>query len=191
MKDAQMCAEYGSDLLGFIFYENSKRYITPEEAEKIILPINRDYPSIKTVGVFVNTPFEKINSIEKRCKLDYLQLHGDEPPGYAKKFGDRAIKAFRVTDDTNILSKIGRYNTEYILLDAFHSEKYGGTGKAFDWELLKQLPDHKIFLAGGINPDNYSLAISYQPYAVDINSGVEKAPGKKDERLVTDILTRK
>ena len=150
-----------------------------------------DYPDLKTVGVFVNAGIESVKKFRRRCGLDLVQLHGDEAPDYVEQLGSGVIKAFRVSDNNSILTEIDKYSTDYILLDTFHPDKYGGTGASFDWEILNHLTDRKIFLAGGINPANYSRAISYQPYAVDINSGVERAPGKKEEDLVKEILNRK
>ena len=190
LSDAKMCAENGADFLGFIFYEKSARYIVPDKAEKIIKKLRAGYPDIKTVGVFVNSRIEKVRSIKESCHLDYLQLHGDESPEYIKKLEGKVIKAFRVGKDSRIVPEIDKYETDYILLDTLHDHKYGGTGSSFDWELLNKLSKKKVFLAGGINPENYSRSISFQPYAVDLNSGVEKRPGIKDEKLVKNILNR-
>jgi len=190
LSDAKMCAENGADFLGFIFYEKTARYIAPEKAEIIIKKLKTGYPDIKTVGVFVNSNPEEVKSIKEKCRLDYLQLHGDETPEYINHLEGKVIKAFRVGKDSRIVPEIDKYETDYILLDTLHDHKYGGTGSSFDWELLNKLSKKKVFLAGGINPENYSRAISFQPYAVDLNSGVEKRPGVKDEKLVKNILHR-
>ncbi|MCF7885051.1 MAG: bifunctional indole-3-glycerol-phosphate synthase TrpC/phosphoribosylanthranilate isomerase TrpF [Candidatus Marinimicrobia bacterium] len=191
LDDALLVAGYAADFMGFIFYEKSPRYITPNKAQRIIKQIKNEHSQVKIVGVFVNSKLNRLKEIQKECRLDYLQLHGDETPEYVERLEGEVIKAFQVSKDESVLSEIQRYKTDLILLDTFHPQHYGGTGEAFDWELLNKLKNKKIFLAGGINPDNYSRAISYQPYAVDINSGVEKKPGKKDEKLVQNILKRR
>ncbi|HMA63228.1 MAG TPA: bifunctional indole-3-glycerol-phosphate synthase TrpC/phosphoribosylanthranilate isomerase TrpF [bacterium] len=189
--DANLCASLGADFLGFIFYEKSPRFVDPQKASTIIKKIKNQYPEINAVGVFVNADIGKVRKTRNECELDYLQLHGDESPQYVKQLEGNVIKAFRVENKSELRASIEQYENEFVLLDTFHPDKYGGTGESFDWNVLQKLPDKKIFLAGGINPDNFSLAISYQPYAIDINSGVEMSPGKKDKNLLQKIVSDK
>ena len=189
--DANLCASLGADFLGFIFYEKSPRFIDPQNASPIIKKIKSRYPEIKTVGVFVNADIRIVKEIRENCGLDYLQLHGNESPEYVTQLGGNIIKAFQVESKSEIKTKIEKYRSDFVLLDTFHPDKYGGTGETFDWNVLQKFPEKKIFLAGGVNPNNISRAISFQPYALDINSGVEKEPGTKDKKLLQKILGNK
>lgn len=180
IEDALLAVELGADALGFIFSE-SKRKITLSEAEKIAscLP-----PFVTCVGVFVNEFSEKVAEIFLNCKINAFQLHGDETPFYCQNFlNTTVIKGFRMKDEKS-LEKIKDYETvDAILLDAFTEGEFGGSGKTFDWNLAVKAKKFQkpIILSGGLTPENVSEAISkVKPYAVDVCSGVELYPGKKD-----------
>jgi phosphoribosylanthranilate isomerase len=178
LEDAVAAVDMGADLLGFNFYPKSKRYITPDNAVSIIekLPTFVD-----VAGVFVNATAEHIKDVTEQCFLNWIQLHGDEKPDFCDSIfcpGARTIKAIRVksSEDTE---RVEQYFTDAVLLDAYDSQSYGGTGKSFDWDMLGHI--HKrVFLAGGIDPQNAARAVEVGVYGIDICSGIEKAPGKKD-----------
>ncbi len=187
--DAIAAAEMGADMLGFNFYPKSPRYIKPEDAAKIIdqLPAYVD-----TVGLFVNDTFEHIEKIADECSLDWVQFHGDEPPDFCEQFETlnvKTIKAIRVKDDNDI-KRAEEYFTDAVILDAFDPKKYGGTGLTFDWNIIGNI-SKRIFLAGGINVENIMKAIDLGVYGIDVCSGVESRPGKKDHakmRKLFDII---
>lgn len=178
-EDALIAVEAGADALGFVFYQESPRHIFPEEAARIIslLP-----PFVQAVGLFVNETPETVNQISRLCRLGLVQLHGDETPDYCRKIEQRIMKAFRVCTLT-CLDPIASYHPAACLLDAYSPSFYGGTGTSFNWEIAQEARQrgHRIVLAGGLTPDNVAEAIrQVQPYGVDVSSGVESAPGKKD-----------
>lgn len=183
--DALAAANAGADMIGMIFSQ-SPRMISKEKAKEIsaVLP-----KKIEKVGVFVNEKSETINTIFKDCALDYVQLHGDESPEFCRKVQGKTIKVFRIAKAEDLL-QIKNYNNicTAIMLDTFVAGKPGGTGKTFDWKLAraaKNLTGLPIFLSGGLTPRNVKQAIeTVQPYAVDVCSGVESAPGKKDRQLI-------
>jgi phosphoribosylanthranilate isomerase len=176
--DAIAAADMGADMLGFNFYPKSPRYLTPDDATKIIdkLP---GYVDI--VGLFVNDPFERIEQVIDQCQLDWIQFHGDEPPEFTEQFNTfnvRTIKAIRVKDENDI-KLAEKYYTDVILLDAFDPKKYGGTGLSFDWNIIGNITK-RVFLAGGITADNVTKAVELGIYGIDVCSGIESKPGKKD-----------
>lgn len=185
LEDALVAADAGADALGFMFYKPSKRYIKPGEARKIISMLP---PFIGTVGVFVNQTSDEIISIQKEAGFDIIQLHGDESADFCRKF-ERAIKAIRIKDRLNH-SEIDSYPVQAILFDKYSEESYGGTGKSFSWEILKNLRiSKKIILSGGLSSENVARAISVvNPYAVDVSSGVEERPGKKSAEKIKKLI---
>jgi phosphoribosylanthranilate isomerase len=181
LEDALAATEAGADALGFNFYPPSARFVTPELARGII---DRLPPSVLSVGVFVNEGGpEVVERIASEAGVAAVQLHGDEPPAYCRALKDRlVIKALRVRRDFRPEDAV-QYRTEAILLDAFCADVRGGTGRTFDWSLAQQTRElvPKLFLAGGLTPDNVRAAIEeVGPYAVDACSGVERSPGRKD-----------
>jgi phosphoribosylanthranilate isomerase len=185
-EDAAAAMDMGADLLGFNFYSKSPRYITPEKAAKIIrkLPAFTD-----VVGVFVNEPIEKIHETRELCHLDWVQLHGDEDPAFCNQFRSfdvKIMKAIRVKGQEDV-ENAENFFTDAILLDAFNPKKYGGTGVTFDWNVIGHI-GKRIFLAGGINPDNVAKAIELGVYGIDVCSGIELRPGKKDKRLMRKLF---
>lgn len=186
-EDALTAVEAGADALGFVFYKESPRHIFPEEAARIIslLP-----PFIQAVGLFVNEEPETVNRISRICRLGLVQLHGDETPDYCRRIEQRVMKAFRVRSMT-CLDPIADYRLSGCLLDAYSPAAFGGTGQSFNWEIAQEAVrrGHKIVLAGGLTPENVAEAIRQTlPYAVDVSSGVESAPGKKDAGKVRQFI---
>ncbi|MBU2099627.1 phosphoribosylanthranilate isomerase, partial [Candidatus Micrarchaeota archaeon] len=175
--DAGNAIKAGASFLGFNFYRKSPRYMKPKNAAKIIKTV----PSgIQSVGVFVNQEKSEVKKIKRICKLDLLQFHGKESPKYCAEFkNENIIKTIRVKNK-NSLKLLRKFNTKFKLLDSFDENFYGGTGKIFDHSFTGKL-NHNIFLAGGLNSKNVCRAIkTVNPFAVDVCSGVEKFPGKKD-----------
>ena len=178
--------EAGADALGFVFYNKSPRNISPEQAAALI---RRLPPFVQTVGLFVNEELAVVNGIADRCGLDIVQLHGDETPEYCSGVRRRLIKAFRVKDET-CLDLIDDYDVAACLLDAWSPSAYGGTGKTFNWEIAAAAAASKrIILAGGLTPGNVAAAVrAVRPYAVDVSSGVEAAPGRKDHKILQQFI---
>jgi phosphoribosylanthranilate isomerase len=190
LDDALVATAMGAHALGFIFAESPRR-IDPAEAEKIIRSLP---PLVKTVGVFVNEDPERIKEIITFCGLDLIQLHGDESPGIGLGLMPRSIKAFRIQNDRDV-ENIKRYQgaVRAILLDTFQKGKAGGTGRSFDWSLAVKAKEAglPVILAGGLGPENIREAIAaVKPYAVDVNSGIEERPGKKDPVLMKQLMEK-
>ncbi|HXV99169.1 MAG TPA: phosphoribosylanthranilate isomerase [Anaerolineae bacterium] len=214
LKDALVAVEAGADLLGFIFYEPSPRYITPEAVKEIVSGVRGrvsgdggretrggDYrvavgsrrSAVGFVGVFVNTPLETVAQILDFCQLDAAQLHGEESPEFVSHFGGRAFKAIRPQSQEEAERLIQKYLTcspapllPCLLLDAYHPHLYGGTGHVTDWALAASIARrYPIMLAGSLTPANVAEAIRVvQPWGVDVSSGVEAEKGKKDHDKV-------
>ncbi len=184
--DAKTALDCGADALGFVFAE-SPRKVVVEEAKKIVKAIG---PWVGTVGVFVNEKIENVLRTAAECKLSCIQLHGDEDPAYVKKIsGYKVIKTFRVGDAFD-WGRIKDYDADAFLFDAKVEGKFGGTGKSFDWGILKSKKfDRPVIISGGLNADNVKEAVrALAPYGVEASSGVEKIPGKKDPRLVGEFI---
>ena len=184
--DALKIAEMGINALGFIFYPKSKRYILPDKTKEIIKHLP---PLINTVGVFVNEKKENVIDVLNRCPIDILQFHGDEKPEYCNQFNKKIIKAFRVNRDFSF-DVFCKFPVSAFLLDSHVSGEYGGTGVVFDWDVAVKAKKYgKIILSGGLNPENLLSAVAkVNPYGVDISSGVEIKPGKKDISKVEEIV---
>ena len=184
--DAKAAIDMGADMLGFNFYHKSPRYIEPEKAYEVISKL----PAFTNiVGLFVNSSLDKIKEVIEMCQLDWVQLHGEEDPRFCQSLlslNIKTMKAIRVKDQTDI-DRANDYFTDAILLDAFHPEKYGGTGLTFDWNIVGNI-NKRIFLAGGINPDNVVEAINLGVYGIDLCSGIESQPGKKDHKKMKNLF---
>ena len=183
--DALAALDAGADLLGFNFYLRSPRYITPAEARKIVECIPE---GTSCVGVFVNEPAPaEVERIAREAGLGAVQLHGDETPEYCRSLrGLTTIKALRVGADYTP-EAAAAYGTDAVLLDAYVAGERGGTGHTFDWALATQTRERvpRLFLAGGLNPDNVASAVAaVGPYVVDVCSGVETSPGRKSPELL-------
>jgi phosphoribosylanthranilate isomerase len=187
LADALNAAACGADALGFIFYRQSPRYIDPMAAADIIARLPGH---ICKIGVFVNETEETVKETAAACGLDLIQLHGDETVEYCMGFHpETLIKALPLETEED-LQGASPYNVGALLVDARASGRYGGTGKQASWELAARLgKDKPLILAGGLNSKNIAAALrTVQPRAVDINSGVESAPGKKDTEKVKEII---
>ena len=186
-RDAIEASKLCVDMLGFVFYEGSKRYVEP----KVVRDIVNELPqSVAKVGVFVDEKAEKVSEIASDCSLDILQFHGDEPPAYCAGFNNyKIIKAFRIRDK-NSLKGINEYAADFYLLDTYSADSKGGTGKSFDWKIIEGFELLRpVILSGGLTPANVAGAIqSVAPYGVDISSGVEKTAGKKDLELMKKFV---
>lgn len=182
LNDAQAAIDFGADALGFIFFPGSSRCITAEAAAAIIRTLP---PFITKVGVFVDAPVDHIVRTARACSINTAQLHGNEPPGLCDEVaaaGLGVIKAFRMKGSES-LAELRSYRTSAFLLDGYVPGQQGGTGEVFNWELAVQAKvfGFPIILAGGLTPANIGSAIqSVRPHAVDVSSGVEFSPGKKD-----------
>ena len=185
-EDALNAAELGADYTGFIFYSKSPRYVTAEQASSIIKMLPE---STKAVGVFVNQSLTEIEEVLKVCDLSLVQLHGEESPEFASKVPSPVIKAFRVKGEES-LEGVNDYDVFAYLLDSYNGDLYGGTGKMFDLSLLAKKHFNKpVFLSGGLTTENVCSAIKeVQPYAVDVCSGTESEPGKKDHNKLTAFV---
>jgi len=178
-EDALCAVKLGAAALGFIFYPPSPRYVRPKVVRKIVKKLP---PNLAKVGVFVNESAEEIKKIIKYCGLDFVQLHGDESPEYCSQFpAAQVIKAVELKNENDLNHALG-YDVAAILVDSRHAGLYGGTGKKANWELAQCIKNKKLLiLSGGLNEANVKEAIEkIVPQALDINSGVEKSPGKKD-----------
>ncbi|MBI4689050.1 MAG: phosphoribosylanthranilate isomerase [Nitrospirae bacterium] len=189
IEDALEAVEHGADALGFVFFKNSPRYISPTKAKAIIKKLP---PFVAAVGVFVNESRKNIERIVKQTGVNIIQLHGDEPPS-ACRLPRSVIKAFRIKS-LESLEPLSKYTDKVsaFLLDAYTPEVFGGTGQIFNWDVAveaKQLG--RIILAGGLTPGNIEQAIRWvHPYAVDVSSGVEEEKGKKDHLKIKLFIER-
>ncbi len=191
-KDALLAASLGAWALGFIFYKKSKRFVGPYKATKIIADLP---PFVTPVGVFVDQNQGAVKEIAEFCGLRVLQFHGDETPEFCKRFKTyKIIKAFRVKEDFNIdLLRPYKSLVSAFLFDRHEEGVPGGTGKTFDWKLIKEAKNFgvPIILSGGVHSNNVRTAFEeIRPYAVDVSSGVEDAPGKKSERSLTEFFNQ-
>jgi phosphoribosylanthranilate isomerase len=186
VQDALHAAGCGADALGLVFYPDSPRCVTRQLAREIIAELP---PFVVPVGLFVNCPVEEIGDTAAVCGFDTVQLHGDETPDDCRLAPLRVIKALRVRGQAS-LAGIDEYPVVALLLDAWVPGSYGGTGKTFNWQLAAAAAQaHRVVLAGGLTPDNVVEAVrAVRPYAVDVSSGVERAPGRKDPDLVAAFV---
>ena len=186
LEDALAAAEFGADALGFVFAESPRR-IDPERAAEIVRSLP---PFITSVGLFVNESPDVVGNIVKECRLDALQFHGNESPGYCRQFMIKRIKAFRIGDE-NGLRVIPHYRVDAYLLDTYVEGVPGGTGKCFDWDLALRAKGFgkPVILAGGLTPHNVAEAVrKVDPYGVDVSTGIEVKPGKKDHKKMKRII---
>lgn len=187
LEDALVAAEAGADALGFMFHEPSPRAVSLETAARICRKLPQH---IVRVGVFVDAPETQVVRAIAGCSLNLLQFHGNETPEYCQQFPAMTMKAFRVRDASS-LHKLTEYPTDAWLLDSYVAGKLGGTGETFNWALAHEAVGmgKPIFLAGGLTPENVSDAVrTVGPYGVDVSSGVEAKPGKKDVEKVKAFI---
>src|SRR6202041_3698555 len=193
LADAQTAVKHGADFLGFNFYRKSPRYVAPAVAARIVKRLPK---RVKAFGVFVNEPEADVLRIAHQVKLQQLQLHGDESPETVERLQREfaVMKAIPVRGNRLSSQLKGFAKADALLLDGFDGKKYGGTGKTFDWKVLRRAPvRQQVFLAGGLTAKNVREAIRIgRPYAVDVCGGVESLPGKKDPiRLAAFLLAAK
>jgi len=187
IEDGLAAASAGADALGFVFHPASPRYVTPERAREIVglLP-----PALCTVGVFVNLPVAEVLQIAEICGLDFIQLHGGETREYCRRFPrERLIKALSFRSEEEF-SSMADYPVKAFLVDAHDPIRFGGTGKTCDWNLARKTAAlHPLILAGGLGEGNILAALeTVHPLAVDISSGVEVQPGKKDHEKIRAVI---
>ncbi len=185
--DGLAAAEAGADLVGLMFAEKSPRLILLPTAVEISRALP---PFVLRVGVFVNPEPELVMRAIGECGLSMLQFHGDETPEFCTQFGVMSMKAFRIRDAASLAS-LPNYSTEAYLLDAYSASGLGGTGEKFNWDLATEAKKFGklIFLAGGLTPENVAAAVKQvEPFGVDVSSGVESAPGKKDAAKVKAFI---
>ncbi|MBI1805840.1 MAG: phosphoribosylanthranilate isomerase [Ignavibacteria bacterium] len=187
-EDAIYSTHAGADALGFIFYERSPRYVSPTNAAKIIEAL----PSFITpVGVFVNERREMIEQVISQTRIRIVQMSGDEQPEDCLGYPVKVWKTFRIRNHEEI-EKVRRYSISAAMLDGANSTQYGGSGTLADFAIAREIKNiHPLVLAGGLHPENVVGAIrSVEPYAIDVNSGVESAPGKKDHSKIALLFER-
>ncbi len=185
-EDALAAVEAGADALGFVFAPGTPRLVPPETAERIVAGLP---PFVTAVGVFVDQPLEEVLRIAARCNLQAVQLHGDEPEAFSRRIPLKVIKALRVRDVPD-LRPIPTYPAHAFLLDAFVEGQAGGTGALISWDLAVHAKGHApIILSGGLRPETVALAVRrVRPYGVDVSSGVEAGPGRKDHQKVREFI---
>jgi len=186
--DAHVAAEAGADMIGLIFYPPSPRYVTPEQARTIVESVP---PTLPAAGVFVNETWETVSRVAQESGIQIVQLHGEESPEMCRQLPWRVVKTFRFSAHVRP-EMMADYAVEAFLIEGFHANFYGGVGSRADWQQVATLHAYgRIILAGGLTPDNVQEAIRVvQPYAVDVGSGVEAAPGKKDWQKVQAFISR-
>jgi phosphoribosylanthranilate isomerase len=189
-EDAAVAVEAGADAVGFIFYRKSPRYVDPAVVKQIVAQLP---PLIIPVGVFVNEDVATVRAIMDSCGLALGQLHGDETAAYCQELDRPVVKALRLRDRGSFLALAefqGRAGVRGFVLDSFSEQAYGGTGQVADWGLAAEAAKAStILLAGGLTPDNVAEAIrAVRPYGVDVSSGVESVPGKKDHGKLRAFL---
>jgi phosphoribosylanthranilate isomerase len=187
--DALAAVDAGANLVGFNFYEKSARFLTQSAAAKIRAQLPKN---VEAVGIFVNATAAGIAALCHSLELDAAQLHGDEPPEAVAEVARSVpvIKAFRVELDFP-LKTLEEYRDAFaFLFDAAHTGQYGGTGRTTDWDVARRAAkDHRIILAGGLKVENVAAAVRIvRPYGIDVASGVESKPGKKDHGRVREFI---
>ena len=183
LADVQACISGGADAIGLVFHASSPRHVTIEEA---VVLSHAASPFVTVVGLFVDAPLDQVRETARSCRLNVIQLHGEESPEYCSALRNDypVLKAARLRDQDSVLA-LGRYHdcVDALLLDAYVAGQAGGTGHSFDWSWFnaaRESVDEPLILAGGLTPDNVAAAIARtHPYAVDVSSGVESEPGIK------------
>ncbi len=188
--DAAQAVASGADALGFVLYRKSPRFVEPATVRALVADLP---PFVLSVGVFVNESAEVVRNLMDQCGLSLAQLHGDETAAFCEQLGRPALKALRLKDRGSFLALAefqGRANIRGFVIDAFSDQAYGGTGHTADWTLAAEAAKAApILLAGGLTPANVFQAIqSVRPYGVDVSSGVEAAPGRKDPAKVKAFI---
>ncbi|OGP13491.1 MAG: hypothetical protein A3I75_03365 [Deltaproteobacteria bacterium RIFCSPLOWO2_02_FULL_50_16] len=188
LDDVLAAIEFGADAIGFNFFKKSPRYIAPEKVKELLDNVPA---SVWKVGVFVNEDDKLVRGISQELSLDFLQFHGDETPYYCQQFAAPYWKVFRLRDEKSLLL-MQHYHCEYFLIDTYDPVSYGGTGRVGRWDLARKAKSiGKIILAGGLHPDNIEEAIKQvHPDGVDVTTGIESEPGKKDHHKMEQFIVR-
>ncbi|MEA1915047.1 MAG: phosphoribosylanthranilate isomerase [Campylobacterota bacterium] len=182
LEDALAAIKAGAHALGFVFYEPSTRYITPDNAQKIIEQLP---PFVQIVGLFVNMEANAVNQISQQCKIDLAQIHFEATDDFYEQLNVKYIKVIRAQSKQDIVN----IQNEYVLVDAF-VQSYGGEGKRVALEWFEKIACEKIILAGGLDALNLSQLNNFGFYGVDVSSGVEAQKGKKDKTMMIDFVQR-
>ncbi len=198
LEDARVAVAAGADLLGFIFYAKSPRYVTPERVAEIVHVLRSEgMAAPRVVGVFVNATVAEIQTIVAQVGLDFVQLHGNETADWFGPLAGKAFKAIRPADATAAHAQsasfvpLGCSAGPTLLIDAYDPHAYGGTGKQADWHVVAALAQQhpRLLLSGGLTPENVAAAIDLvHPWGVDLSSGVEAEPGRKDHAKVQQFV---
>lgn len=203
LDDANVAVDAGADLLGFIFYLKSPRYVEPERAKEIIRVTRhgcangaQSSPATRFVGVFVNESPERVHATIDMAQLDLVQLHGTEPASMVRELSPRAYKSLRPRDTDEARAAVAEYrsaingNVPAFVVDAYDAKRFGGTGTRADWEIAASIArEFPVLLAGGLTAENVADAMAtVQPWGVDVSSGVERAPGLKDHAKVRRFI---
>ncbi|HTR81639.1 MAG TPA: phosphoribosylanthranilate isomerase [Bacteroidota bacterium] len=188
IEDALAAADFGADAIGLNFYSKSPRFVSPEAASSIVSKLPK---GILAVGVFVNAPREYVERTAQTAGLGALQFSGTETPEQVHGFGLPAFKAIHIAHRAS-LNSMKSFHVHAYLLDTLDAGKFGGTGKNFDWQIAKEAGQFgKVIVAGGLNPDNVATVIeTVAPYGVDVSSGVEETPRKKDRIIMKNFILR-
>jgi phosphoribosylanthranilate isomerase len=188
-EDLHAACAAGADALGFVFYAQSPRHLSIEQAAALVAQLP---PFVQSVGLFVDAEPAFIEAVLKLVPLDLLQFHGNEVPAQCRAFGRPYLKAVRMRPDTDLVKYCAEFHdARALLLDAYVPGVPGGTGERFDWGLIPAGLPKPIVLSGGLSPDNVALAVqSVRPWAVDVSSGVETAPGIKDAARVAAFIAQ-
>jgi phosphoribosylanthranilate isomerase len=187
VEDAVSAVQAGADAIGLVFYAQSPRFVSIEQAQKIMAAIP---PFVSVVGLFVNASKTEIETVLSKLRLDILQFHGDETVGECEQIKMPYYKAIRVKADTNLLQYALEFKSaKALLLDAHSDAAFGGTGQTFDWNLIPKNMTKPVILAGGLTAENVASAIQQvQPYAVDVSGGVEITKGIKDVAKIAAFM---
>ncbi|MDF0606522.1 phosphoribosylanthranilate isomerase [Neisseriaceae bacterium TC5R-5] len=187
-QDAKEAARLGADAIGLVFYSDSPRHVTLEQAQEIIAALP---PFVSTVALFVNPQPDFVKQVLTNCAVDILQFHGEESAAFCRSFQRPYLKAVRIKPDLNLAEWAEQYSdARAILADAFVEGAHGGTGKTFDWSLLPKHLSLPLVLSGGLNVDNVALAVrQVRPAAVDVSSGVEAVKGIKDAAKMAAFIS--
>ena len=187
-EDALAAARYGAHAIGLVFFRGSPRSVATSQAAEIvrILP-----PFVTPVGLFVDATAEEVRAAVSSTGVQLLQFHGDEPPAFCAQFGLPYVKAVRVRPGVDLLQYARDHRTARgLLFDAFSKDAYGGTGSSFDWSLIPRNMPLPVILSGGLTPANVAQAVrAVRPWAVDVSSGVESAPGVKDAARIAAFMS--
>jgi phosphoribosylanthranilate isomerase len=188
-EDISAACNAGADALGFVFYAKSPRHLAVEQAAALVAKLP---PFVQSVGLFVDAETAYVESVLKAVPLDLLQFHGNETPEQCRRHGRPYLKAVRMRADTDLVKYCADFDdARAFLLDAYVAGVPGGTGERFDWGLIPAGLPKPIVLSGGLNPDNVGIAVeTVRPWAVDVSSGVEAAPGIKDKARVATFIAR-